>query len=125
MLRCQENSPNTSMTDEPCESKLHSVIRLSIHPCQGNWVATGHTVVYFARAAQAFSAGIKCRHCISYHITVPAFNLFTKCYIQDQALDCHLPPTSQLNAALIRKLCGSLLCAWCVFGISNPVIKLF
>ena len=33
-----------------------------MHPCPGNWVAIGRTVVYNARADQAFSAGIKCRH---------------------------------------------------------------
>ena len=54
------------MTHVACESKLHLVIRSSIHPCQGNWVAIGHTVVYHARAAHAFSAGIKCRNCRSY-----------------------------------------------------------
>ena len=31
----------------------------------GNWVAIRHAVVYNARAAYAFSAGIKCRHCIN------------------------------------------------------------
>ena len=36
MLRCQENNPNTSMTHIACESKLGSIIRSSIHPCQGN-----------------------------------------------------------------------------------------
>ena len=34
-----------------------------MRPCPGNWVAIGRAVVYHARAAQAFSAGIKCRHC--------------------------------------------------------------
>ena len=47
-----------------CDSKQRSVLRFSIHPCQGNRVAIGHTVVCYARAAHAFSAGIKCRHCI-------------------------------------------------------------
>ena len=27
------------------------------------WVTLGRAVVYYARAAQAFSAGNKCRHC--------------------------------------------------------------
>ena len=35
-----------------------------MHPCPGNWVAIGRAVVYYARADQAFSAGIKCRHCM-------------------------------------------------------------
>ena len=34
-----------------------------MHPCPGNWVAIGRAVVYYARGDQAFSAGIKCRHC--------------------------------------------------------------
>ena len=33
-----------------CESKLRSVVRPFMHPCPGNWLATGHVVVYFARA---------------------------------------------------------------------------
>ena len=35
-----------------------------MHPCPGNWQAIGHAVVYFGQAAYAFSAGIKCWHCI-------------------------------------------------------------
>ena len=34
-----------------------------MHPCTGDRVAIGRAVVYYARAAHAFSAGIKCRHC--------------------------------------------------------------
>ena len=37
-----------------------------MHPCPGNWVVNGRAVVYYDRAAQAFSAGIKCRHCNTY-----------------------------------------------------------
>ena len=44
-----------------CESKLPSVVRSSMHPCPGNWLAHGHAVVYYARVAHACSAGIKCR----------------------------------------------------------------
>ena len=36
-----------------------------MHPCPGNWVAIEHGVVFYARADRAFSAGIKCRHCIA------------------------------------------------------------
>ena len=32
-----------------------------MHPCPGNWVEIGRVVVYYARAAHTFSAGIKCR----------------------------------------------------------------
>ena len=52
------------MTDVACESKLGSVVRLSMHPCPGNWVAIGRVVVYHAWPAHAFCAGIKCCHCI-------------------------------------------------------------
>ena len=51
------------MTHEACESKLRSVVRSSMHPYPGNWVAIALAVVYYAWAAHAFSAGIKCRHC--------------------------------------------------------------
>ena len=34
-----------------------------MHLCPGNVVAIGRAVMYFARAAHTFSAGIKCRHC--------------------------------------------------------------
>ena len=34
-----------------------------MHLCPGKWVATGLAVVCYARTANAFSAGIKCRHC--------------------------------------------------------------
>ena len=46
-----------------CEAKQPSVVRSSTHPCPGKWVAIRCAVVYYARAAHAFSAGIKCRHC--------------------------------------------------------------
>ena len=52
------------MTGVACESKPRSVVRSSIHPCQGNWLTTGHAVAYYDRAVQAFSAGIKCWHCM-------------------------------------------------------------
>ena len=57
------NKPSTSMTHVACETKLHKVVTSSMHPCLGNCVATRHAVVYHARTAHAFSAGIKCRHC--------------------------------------------------------------
>ena len=33
-----------------------------MHPWPKHWVAIGRAVVYSARAAHAFSVGIKCRH---------------------------------------------------------------
>ena len=51
------------MTHVVCESKLRLVVRSSMQLCPGKSVAIGHAVVYFAQAAHAFSAGIKCRYC--------------------------------------------------------------
>ena len=45
--------------NETFESNLRSVARSFVHPWSGNWVVIGRAVVYYARAAQAFSAGIK------------------------------------------------------------------
>ena len=47
------------------DSKLLSVVRSSMHPCPGNWVAIRRAAVYNARAAHAFNAGSKCRYSIS------------------------------------------------------------
>ena len=54
------------MTNEACESKLSfscKVRDMWFHSIPGNWVASGRAVVYFVRAAHAFSAGVKCRNC--------------------------------------------------------------
>ena len=34
-----------------------------MYPCPLSWLAIGRVFVYYARAAHAFSAGIKCWHC--------------------------------------------------------------
>ena len=65
-ITCQENNPSTSVTHVVCESRLLSILRLSMSLCSGNWVAIGSVVVYHAQAAHAFSAGIKCQHCNPY-----------------------------------------------------------
>ena len=61
--------PRTAMTHvhvhAACKQKPHSVVRSSKHQCQGNWVSTRRVVVCYARATQAFGAGIKCWHCTS------------------------------------------------------------
>ena len=62
-ITCQKNKPSTPTTHVACESKLRSVVRSCMHPFPGNLVAIGRAVVYYACAAYAFSAGIKCRHC--------------------------------------------------------------
>ena len=60
-----------------------------MHQCPGKWVAIGRAVVYYARAAHAFSAGIKCRHC-SYGM--PFAHLFQ-----------HLQPKWQGSTKMARK----------------------
>ena len=52
------------MTYGACESMLYSVAGSSMHPCQGNLVAIRREDLHYARAAQAFCVGIKCRHCM-------------------------------------------------------------
>ena len=42
-----------------------SYVKSSMNPCPGNWVVVGCAVVYYAWPVNAFSAGIKCRHCRS------------------------------------------------------------
>ena len=75
---------NTLMTHEACESKLRSVVRSSMHPYPGNWVAIGHAVVYYALAARKFSAGIKCRHC-----TIGSYLLrFCTSFVQSINIQC-------------------------------------
>ena len=46
------------MTRVACESKLLLFVKSSMHPCQGNRLAIGRAVVYYALATHAFSAGI-------------------------------------------------------------------
>ena len=46
-----------------CESKLRSIVRSSMHPYTGDWVAIGRAVVCYDRATHAVIAGIECRHC--------------------------------------------------------------
>ena len=52
------------MTRVTCISKIHSFVRSSLHQGLGKWLAIGDAVVYYARAAHGFSAGIECRHSI-------------------------------------------------------------
>ena len=44
---CQKNKPNTSTTHVACASKLCSIVRSSIQPCPGDWVAIGHVVILY------------------------------------------------------------------------------
>ena len=62
-MSCQENKQGTSMAHVACESKLRSVVDHTCIHAKEKCVAIGSAVVYSARAAHIFSAGIKCRHC--------------------------------------------------------------
>ena len=62
------------------KSNLRSVVRSSVHPCPGNWVAIGHAVVYYALADQAFSAGIRLLHCTYIYAYTHAYTHTTRCY---------------------------------------------
>ena len=57
-----KNTSGSSVTHVACKSKLRSVVRLSMYPCPGNWMAVGCAVVYYARTDHTLSAGIKCRN---------------------------------------------------------------
>ena len=61
-----KNMPKISMTLVACESKPGSFVKSPTHPYPGNPVAIGRAVVYYARAAHVFTAGIKCWHCMWY-----------------------------------------------------------
>ena len=63
-IACQKHKPNTSMTHIHWEWKLPSVVGSFMHACPGNWLSIKHAVRYYAWAAQAFSAGMKCHYCI-------------------------------------------------------------
>ena len=71
--------PSTSMTHVACVSMPRSVVRSSVHSCPGKWVAIGCAVVYRARAAPAFSARIKCRHC-TYDLASRPDQVMWECY---------------------------------------------
>ena len=53
-----------------CESELRSVVRSSMYPCLGNWMAIGRAVVYYASAARTFSIGTV-SHILNITLMVP------------------------------------------------------
>ena len=59
----REKAKHTNALRSLRKSKLRSVAMSSMHSFLGNWVTIGRAVVYYSRAAQTLSAGIKCRHC--------------------------------------------------------------
>ena len=60
MSKCK---PSTPMTHVTWRTKLRSVVRSSMLLYPRNLVIIGRAVVYYARSAHAFSAGIKYQHC--------------------------------------------------------------
>ena len=77
MDNMSKHKPTTPMTPVTGESNLRSVVRSSMHPCQGNWVAIERTGVNNAWNDCEFSAGIKCLHCILYYFCTLASHLLT------------------------------------------------
>ena len=63
----KKKKDSTSMAHEACDSKLRSVLRSPMHPRPGKLVSTGRAMVYYARSA-AFSAEIKCLHCMATYL---------------------------------------------------------
>ena len=73
--KMSKNKLGSQMTHVACKSKPCSVMKSSMHPCPGNWAAIRHAVVYYAKAAHAFSAAIKCRHCMLSFFLCIAINI--------------------------------------------------
>ena len=59
-----EIKPNTLMTLRGLRIKATFSLWSYMHLLPGNWVAIGHTVMYYARVAHTFNAGIKFLRCI-------------------------------------------------------------
>ena len=74
MDNMSKDKPGTPTSHVACESKLHSVVMSSKHPCPGNWVVFGCAVVYYALAVHAFSTGIECRHCSFSRASISTIN---------------------------------------------------
>ena len=63
-MTCWKNRPSTSMTHITCESKLCSVMMSSMHPYSGKLCGDRACSNILRLDCPAFSAGIKCLHCI-------------------------------------------------------------
>ena len=91
------------MTHVACESNLRVVMRSSVHPYPGTWLAIGRAVLYYARLAHAFSAGIKCRHCRS--STDKSLTLPTKRYLTQQKIT-HVKRLTNISDVRLLSDCG-------------------
>ena len=85
------------MTHVACASKLRSVVRSSMHSCPRNLVPIGRAVVYYVRAAHAYSAGIKCRHCRKRWKKIKDLCCFLEkfffCHFSEEQRNCFRPFT--------------------------------
>ena len=64
-ITCQKHKPSKSTTREKA-TFTYEVWDVWSHPCPWNWVAIGHAVTEYVRAAHALGAGIKRHHCSSW-----------------------------------------------------------
>ena len=76
-----------------------------MHPGPGFLVAVVHLVIYFARAALAFSAGIECRHCtyhshVCYHMVLIFILSVVKC------LGCYGGDSNYVDVCLQLRPCS-------------------
>ena len=63
-----DNVSKISQAQSSLRTKTTFSCDVVMYPCPGNWAEIGREVVYYARADQVFSAGIKCWHCITSQI---------------------------------------------------------
>ena len=89
-----KNKQSIAITHSACKSKLRIVVRSFMHPCPGNQVAIGSAVAHYARAAHAFSAGIKCRHCIAPSMDQSIYtHMILSIHIQCNTIIQYIPST--------------------------------
>ena len=68
-----------------------------MHPCPGNWVAIRRAFLYYARAAHAFSAGIKCRQSAAEALRkITNFSSISKVINQDEIVE-DFPRVREMN----------------------------
>ena len=90
-----------------------------MHPCPRDWVTIGCAVVYYARAAHAISAGIKCCHCISSIMSkylLSTSNVIMKdiCILTDAIFSYFIATirSENLMLCLLNPLSSSDVCLW-------------
>ena len=107
------------MADVNYESKLRSVVRSSMHPCQRNSLSIGRAVVYYGWSFHSFSEGIKCWYCTSVGC-FPPITCLEKCAVYDitnpvQSLFPKLPKQERCYQRVLSTVLGQfffLVCDW-------------